>query len=175
MMIYKGKRIINKITGQQLTFTTTPSESQGKVLEMEMVFTKQGPEPPLHYHPSQDETFAIHSGEVNIRLNGTSRIYRSGDVIRISRNTPHAMWNTSNTPARITWRIEPAMRTANFFEDVFELVNAKNTGNKGEPALIDKISLAYEYSHEIRLSKPSFAVIRFLYVLFFPIIRIRRN
>ena len=68
-MAYSGKEISNSKTGQAIRFIQTAKDTQGQLLEMESSWKPFSKEPAPHFHPRQDETFTVISGELTVRIN----------------------------------------------------------------------------------------------------------
>jgi quercetin dioxygenase-like cupin family protein len=88
-----------------------------EVLEMEASYTGQGGFPPEHYHPRQDEFFAVLEGAVKAIVDGVELRYAAGDRFQIPAGTPHQM--AGDGSARVHWEIRPALRMAEFFEEAY--------------------------------------------------------
>ena len=86
-------------------------------LEMEARWDGSGGMPPMHLHPSQTETFTVLDGRLRTVVDGEERIYESGEQFVIPPGTPHQM--TGDGPAAVHWKIEPALRSPEFFELLF--------------------------------------------------------
>jgi quercetin dioxygenase-like cupin family protein len=154
-MAFKGELIHNNKTGQTLEFITTSNDSNGKLLEMCATYKPHSKEPPLHYHPMQDEQFVILEGEMCVRMNGKVITLKQGDSINIPRNTIHSMWNNSDKKAVVRWSAMPALKTEYFLETLMELSNNNKTNNQGKPSLWKSAQLALKYRNELRLAKTS--------------------
>lgn len=75
----------------------------------------------LHLHPHQDEHFEILAGMLSARVAGEERTYVVGEAFKISRGVPHRVCNQGRKPARIRWKVRPAMDTAVFLKAVYGL------------------------------------------------------
>jgi quercetin dioxygenase-like cupin family protein len=71
-MAYKNKTICNPVTGQNITFLQTATDTGGALLEMESVYNSTSKEPAPHYHPAQEEDFTVLEGSLSVKLNGTA-------------------------------------------------------------------------------------------------------
>ncbi|GAO42473.1 cupin domain-containing protein [Flavihumibacter petaseus] len=165
-MVYKGKKLTNSYSGQQLVFLRTAAETNGSMLEMEMTLMGNSPEPPLHYHPLQSEEFRILTGKLTVRMGDNVREYGKGQYFAIPSRTPHSMWNAGAEAVVVNWKVQPALETAEFFEQAYNL---------GKPGLIDKIALARKYAHVFRLSKPHPVMLWLLYILVYPMIWLKKK
>src|SRR3954463_3375401 len=117
-MAYKNKLISNPKTGQSIQFLKTAKETGGTLLEMETTYESRSKEPPAHYHPLQDEDFMVKQGVLNIRINGKLIVLQAGDSLHIQRKVVHSMWNESDQKAVVNWKVQPALETEYFFENM---------------------------------------------------------
>lgn len=167
VFISDNYQITNKVTGQVVKFLQSDDDPAG-ILEMETVYMPFSAEPPVHYHPYQEEYFQVLQGELTVRLNGEVKIYREGAVIHIRQNVKHSMWNTGFKAALVSWKVLPAMDTEDFLRTMTWLSNNGETNAKGVPPLPSMIFLLKKYRKIFRLNKPPMLVLRILYVLFIP-------
>jgi quercetin dioxygenase-like cupin family protein len=107
-------QVIEGPSGFRLRIVGTDEE----VLEMEATYGGTGGLPPEHFHPRQAERFEVLEGKVRAAVDGTERSYVAGDVFEVPAGTPHQM--TGDGPARINWQVRPALRTAEFFERLYD-------------------------------------------------------
>ena len=95
-----------------------------ELLAMDAVWVPGGGRPPKHHHPSQDEHFGVHEGELTVEAgDGPPVVLRAGDTFAIPARTVHRMWNSGDTQARATWEVRPARRTAEMFETMSGGIN----------------------------------------------------
>jgi mannose-6-phosphate isomerase-like protein (cupin superfamily) len=113
-----GDEIRNPVAGLTLRFLQTAADTDGELLEMEATYEPRLIEPPVHFHPRQEERFEILEGTVQAEIDGERRQLRSGDTLNVPAGTPHSMWNAGDVPARTRWETRPALRTEQFFEAV---------------------------------------------------------
>src|SRR4051794_19009643 len=109
-----------------------------EVLEMEATYGGTSGLPPEHFHPRQAERFEGLEGKVRAGVDGTEHSYEAGDVFEVPADTPHQM--TGDGPARVNWQVRPALRTAEFFERLYDT----------EPGAI--ADFLAEFSDEIRFT-----------------------
>jgi len=122
--------------GFRLRLIRTAAETGGDLLEMEATYGGTGALPPEHFHPRQVERFEVIEGSIRAIIDGTERRYAPGETFDVPAGTPHQM--TADEPSRMRWEIRPALRTAEFFEQLYA------TG--------DIAALLTEFSEEIRLT-----------------------
>lgn len=164
------KLIRNLITGQEITFTPVLPGVRGDTLTMGMAFNGIGDPPPMHFHPHQDEQFTVLSGWLVVQYATHITEYRSGDIIVIPRNTLHGMWNGYEGRTELYWEVFPAMRTAEFFQEVFGRTNERYLKNSKGLNFVQMIELANKYAAEFRLKHPPFWLVRLLYGILYPVL-----
>ncbi|RYY38584.1 MAG: cupin domain-containing protein [Chitinophagaceae bacterium] len=172
-MAYKDKTMHNSRNGQSFRFLHTAADTDGELLEMESSFSAHSKEPPLHYHPVQDETFTVLEGELTVRLGDGMHLLRAGDRLDIPRNQRHAMWNAGSVKAVVNWKVRPALDTEHFLETVTGLANDGKTNERGVPPLLQTSLLAQRYARVFRLARPSFALQRAVFLLLTPLARMK--
>ncbi|MFT3825629.1 MAG: cupin domain-containing protein [Chitinophagaceae bacterium] len=167
-MAYKGKILKNKHTGQQLTFLQTARSTQGRLLEMEAVFNPHSGEPPMHYHPRQEEHFMIIQGQLTVKIGGETKTLRAGDSLHIPEHTAHAMWNNSDELTIVNWKVSPALDTEYFLETLTGLAADGKTDSRGKPGLFQTVLIANHYTRVFRLAKPSRIIQRIVFTVLTP-------
>ncbi len=110
----------------RLEFTTTGADSQGQLHEMRATYRPGSALPPAHLHPQQSEHFAVLQGEMWFRVDGRETTLRAGDTIDIPAGSVHQMRNPGAVDAVVTWETRPALRTAEFHQQMAE---ARRTGD----------------------------------------------
>jgi quercetin dioxygenase-like cupin family protein len=85
-----------------------------ELLAMVAAYEGTGDLPPKHHHPNQDEHFTVLEGRVRTVIAGEVRSYGEGESFDVPAGTTHQMGGEG--PARISWEVRPALRTAEFFE-----------------------------------------------------------
>jgi len=166
-MAYKNKIITNPLVGQNIKFLQTAKDTGGKLLEMEAAYRPYSKEPPLHYHPHQEEDFLIIKGQMTVRLAGKILLLNEGDTLHIPASTVHSMWNNSAGTAVVNWKVRPAMNTEYFFENASGLASDKKR-HKRMRSILQKSLLANKYSRIFRLSRPSFFIQKLIFIILAP-------
>src|SRR3954467_13575474 len=113
-MATAGHELRNPHTGQTLIFRRTAADTGGELLEVESTWEQQGPQPPAHFHPSQEERFEVLEGALEAEIDGERRTLSQGDELVLPAGTVHSMWNAGPGPARASWVTRPALRTEQF-------------------------------------------------------------
>jgi mannose-6-phosphate isomerase-like protein (cupin superfamily) len=167
-MAYKNKLIQNRKTGQDIRFLQTAMETNGGLLEMETTYHAASKEPPLHYHPYQQEAFTVMAGEISIRLNGQIKILKAGESLHLPENTVHSMWSHSGAKAVVNWKVRPALNTEHFLETVMGLAADGRTNAWGKPSLLQAALMANKFVKVFRLARPPFLVQRLVFYVLAP-------
>ncbi|MCW3023488.1 MAG: hypothetical protein JWR30_2810 [Conexibacter sp.] len=126
-----------------------------ELLEVEAEWGAAEHRPLAHVHAAQDERFVVHEGELTIDAGGQRRTLRAGDTADVARGTPHRMWNSGTTPARATWQIRPALRTADFWTAVDAARRTRPTDAHGMLTPVAAAPLLHEYRTEFALALPA--------------------
>jgi mannose-6-phosphate isomerase-like protein (cupin superfamily) len=130
---------------EHLTLTTVTPE----LLELEATWEPSDAHRPLlHRHPSQDEHFVVHEGELTALVGGVEHVLRAGDTLDVPRGTPHSMHNAGARTARATWQVRPALRTAQLWSALDAIGRA---GDGAQPTPEEGAALLQEYAPEFEL------------------------
>ncbi|PWS26117.1 cupin domain-containing protein [Pedobacter yonginense] len=167
-MAFRDKIIVNPISGQTIRFLQTMRDTNGQFLEMEATYTAHSKVPARHFHPFQEETFIILSGNLKVQLEGHLLDLKKGDKLNIPRNKVHAMWNDTNEIAIVNWKVEPAMNTEHLLETTFGLVAEGKINKKILPNILQVALIANRYNKVFRLKNPPFIIQQFLFLLLAP-------
>ena len=141
-----GQVLINPVTGETITFV----RPDGPVFEAVMEVTPGGSPPAAHFHPRSTETFRMHEGVCRAVIGGEERVLRAGDVAVVPPGVPH-IWEAVE-PVKMTVTIEPSLRAAEFFEDLFGLVRAGYADEKGLPTPLHFAVLCDDYRDLVYLA-----------------------
>lgn len=110
----KADRVL-KSTTLRREFLVTGDETDGRLVEMRVTYHARSPFPPPHLHPSQTETFVVEEGEMMVRLDGHESTLRCGNTLVVPPGSVHQMRNATGAPTIVNWKVEPALRTTEFF------------------------------------------------------------
>lgn len=152
-------------SGERLIFRTTAAETNGELLEMEATYNPHSPQPPLHYHPYQEEQFKVLSGTFRVKVGDKEDVYQAGDEFTVPANTLHWMHNVSDEEGRLRWQIRPAMESQAFFATMWGLAADGKTNASGVPNLLQLAVILDAYRDEFRVSRPPYLIQRLLFSL----------
>jgi quercetin dioxygenase-like cupin family protein len=154
--------------GFRLRFTRTAADTNGELLEMEATYGGTGELPPEHLHPAQVEHFEVLEGAVRTIIRGDEHVYRQGDTFEVPAGTPHQL--TSDEPARMRWEVQPALRTEQFFEELYGVGSGGAVG-----VFLRRTSVLADFRDEFRLTKLPDPLQRALFAAIAPLGRRLRN
>lgn len=157
-----GDTFVNR-AGEQLIFRQTGRETNGELLEVEVVYRPHATPPPPHYHPLQEERFRVLQGSIRTLIDREERTYVPGEEFVIPAGFSHAMHNISAEPGRVVWQTRPALQTEAFFETLWGLARDGKTNLNGVPSLLQLAVLLQAYEQEFRLTRPPYAVQRIVW------------
>lgn len=167
-MAFKGKKISNPKSGQDITFIQTRKDTHGELLEMESTYQAHSKEPMAHYHPFQSEDFIVLQGELTVKIDGEQKILKQGDSVYIPATVAHAMWNDSRTKTIVNWKVRPALDTEYLLETGCGLAADHKTKENGMPGLMQIAMMMNTFSRVFRLAKPPYFIQKILFGLISP-------
>ncbi len=86
----------------------------------------------VHVHPSQEDSYEVLSGTLDVFLDGRWRGLGPGDSVRIPKGTAHAIRNSSGGPTRVLNTYDPGQRFLESQECLERLIRGgKLTGRSG--------------------------------------------
>lgn len=168
-MLYKGSKIVNKRTGQQMIFLKTWAETNGTQLQIECFSPPAAAREPEHIHPRQENRFHIISGKLLFLINGKEITAGPGETISVPKNTPHCFCNPFTDDAHYIQEFYPALKTDRLFETFFELAERDKLDHKGAPNIFRTAQLMLFFKNEIRISKPAWFIQKIIFSLLSPI------
>lgn len=141
-----NKTITNPVLKDQVTFTQTSRETNGRITSL-LVTLMPGGGTPMHYHRQFAESFAVVEGELTLWIRKEKIILRQGQKFTVEKNVVHRFSNGSGMAVTFTTVIVPGSRG---FEQslriLYGLARDGATDAKGQPkslvtlAVISKMS-----------------------------------
>ena len=144
-MARKGSTISNSITGEQITWIETASDTNGARLVCDFSVRAGGKLPVTHLHPQQSERFEMSSGRFWIERKGEVNVMGPGDTITIAQGEPHTWWNEGAETAHMRVTFTPALNTETFLEQFFGLCNDGRAKADGTPAFLQIMAMANRF------------------------------
>ncbi len=174
-MAHKGLRLDNQLTGEDLLFLETSSDTGGAYLEVKSIFHYATIEPPGHYHPNQEEIITVLTGVISVRLDGQLRVAAEGDTIYIPKGAKHSVFNAHNQEAVIQWKLIPALNSEYVLENLTILSNKGVTKENGKLGLFCRSRITEKFPGEFRWAKPSWPMQKIAIFLFYPLINVMKG
>lgn len=141
--------------------TRSTADTAGELFEATNWIDAEFPGPPVHVHPTAEESYAVVEGELEVLMDGRWSAVRAGEKATVPAGVPHSVRNASGEPARIVNIHQPAQRFEEFFRDMHRLIQEgkiKRLPPKEPRSAIYAAMLFAEYPGEIRTTKPPNAV-----------------
>lgn len=105
---------------QQIKLTGNETNGQLTVIIQEL---PAGIFVPKHVHQFEDENFQVMEGEVEFEIGNDTVTLKSGDMIYLPKNQPHAIRNSGSVTAKVRLNIVPAG-----LEEMFKELNDLPSG-----------------------------------------------
>jgi mannose-6-phosphate isomerase-like protein (cupin superfamily) len=142
-----GDELVNPVAGSRTLFVATAASTDGDHVEVEQTYRPHSPAPPLHLHPSQDESFRVLQGRLRAVVDGVEQDLGPGDELFVPRGTPHQMWGDADEPTVVRWRTSPALRTDRLYCDLWSAAAETDF----QPDLLRAYQVALAYAEELQL------------------------
>lgn len=127
------KTITNPVIKDQVTFTQTAHETNGRISTL-LVRLMPGGGTPLHYHKNFSETFIVVEGELTLTVNGKAISLTGGQKITVEKGIVHRFSNGSAAPVTFTTVIVPGSTGfENSLRILYGLASDGKTDSKGIP------------------------------------------
>jgi len=135
----EGKMVL--VPGHKITHKVSGADTDGaySLLEVEL----DGDGPPQHIHKTEDESFYVLEGEINVLLGERTFKAKAGTFIRIPRGTVHTFWRVEKKNAKLLAMFSPA-GFEKFFDEAIDL-DVTDT----EAYVVKAKALAKKYHMEI--------------------------
>lgn len=172
MVVGESQGIENPIAGERVTFLRRGEDTDGELVELELVADPFAAGPPEHVHENQDESFEILAGTVTGTLDGEPFTASAGESFVISAGTPHRWWNDGHEALRARVEVRPAMEIAEFLETVYGLAADGKTNAKGIPNPLQMAVIADHYWETNHLVSPPAPIQKLVFGLLAPIGRL---
>src|SRR5213593_1876154 len=102
--------------GMRISFLRTAAETDGELLEYEVVGRPRGFPAQAHVHPRQSERHEVVSGQLQVRIHGRDRVLGPGESIEIPAGTPHRHYAAGPGEGHVRVQLRPALRTEDLLE-----------------------------------------------------------
>ena len=152
-MARAGDTIEHPLTGERIIFLKTGADTNGELLQLEVLFQPGGGPPAEHVHHCQDESFRVLSGTTRFRVNGEERTAQAGESVLVPKGTRHVWWNSGTDVARTIVEFRPALKTDEFFESFWGLAQDGLVNARGMPTPLRMAVILDHYLDELHLAR----------------------
>ena len=118
MILGPGEGKVVPVPGHKITHKISGEDTDGaySLLEAEL----DGDGPPQHIHKTEDESFYVLEGEINVLLGERTFIAKAGTFVRIPRGTRHTFCRVEKKNAKLLAIFTPA-GFEKFFDEAVDL------------------------------------------------------
>ena len=121
--------------------------------------------PPVHVHPTAEESYEVIEGALDVFVDGTWRTLRAGESANVPAGVPHTLRNATSEPVRLVNIHRPALQFESFFREMHGLIRQgkiKRMPPKEPRSAIYAAMLFGKYPDEMRVIKPPNGVFKAL-------------
>ena len=162
-MARSGDVLEHPVTGERIVWRRVARETNGELLQGELIAVPGGHPAAAHVHPHQEEKFEVLAGTLQLVVDGRRSTLGPGDVAVIPPGRSHTWWNVGDEEARVLGEFRPALRTEMFFETLFGLARDGKVNSKGLPNFLRLAVIMQEYDEEMLLARPPTVVQKALF------------
>jgi quercetin dioxygenase-like cupin family protein len=137
-----------RIGALELNFLLDGDDTEGTLVQFEMIAPPKVKVPAPHFHVAVDETVYILEGTLTQTIGSETREMNPGDKCFIKRGVVHGFDNLHDKPARVLYTLSPALIGPAYFREIAAVINA------GGPPDMQKV-LAIMQSHGLEPVKPA--------------------
>jgi len=143
--------------GMWWEITRSTVDTSGELFEATNWVEPRMPGPPVHVHPTAQESYEVIEGALEVFMDGKWSPVRAGETATVAAGVPHSVRNATDQPAEIINIHQPAQRFESFFRDMHRLIHEgkiKHLPPKEPRSAIYAAMLFGKYPDEIRATKP---------------------
>lgn len=118
----------------------SPGHETGGALFMWETLTPFGAIVPPHIHTVEDEYIYVVEGQLEVTIGGETYPVHPGDLVKLPRNTPHAVRSAGPGLTKSLWTVTPAGK----MESLFRSLAALPANQPPDPEKIVQIFLAHD-------------------------------
>jgi mannose-6-phosphate isomerase-like protein (cupin superfamily) len=121
--------------------------------------------PPVHVHPTAEESYEVTEGALDILVDGKWRTLQPGESASVPAGIPHTLRNATTEPVRLLNIHRPALQFESLFREMQDLIRQgkiKRLPPKEPRSAIYVAMLFGKYQDEIRVTNPPNGVFKAL-------------
>jgi quercetin dioxygenase-like cupin family protein len=142
--------IVNPLSGEHIVIRRTAAQTDGEVLDWELLLAPGGKVPSSHAHPQQEETFTVLEGRMRFRVGWRRLILTPGERLRVPPGTVHHFANAGRTAARVAVESRPALDMAELLQTAAALAQDQHAAGRALPRPLDLALFMTDFEHEVR-------------------------
>jgi len=148
--------------GMRIVFRRTAAETNGELLEYDVVGRPRGFVVQGHVHPGQEERQEVIAGANGLAIDGSNRVYGLGESFVVRPGTPHRHFPAGSHAGHVRVELRPALHTEEFLERLAELDRDGQITSRGRLRPAAAARMVLDFEQEGRASRPPVAVQRAL-------------
>jgi quercetin dioxygenase-like cupin family protein len=145
--------------------TRSTADTSGDLFEATNWIDAQMTGPPVHVHPTAEESYEVIEGALDVCVDGEWRTVRAGETAIAPAGAPHTLRNATTEQVRLVNIHRPALQFESFFREMHSLIQQgkiKRLPPKEPRSAIYAAMRFAKYPNEIRVTKPPNAVFKAL-------------
>lgn len=142
--------IHNPLSGEQIVIRRSAEQTNGEVLDWELLLAPGGKVPSSHAHPEQTETFTVLEGRMKFRVGWRRMIVTPGQRVCVPPGTVHHFANAGPIPARLAVESRPALAMAELLETAAALAQEQQAAGRALPRLVELALFMADFEREVR-------------------------
>lgn len=155
----RGDRELDFHPGMEMRWQITRStaDTGGELFEATNWLDPGMAGPPVHVHPTAEDSFEVIEGALDFCVGGKWRTLRAGESATAPAGVPHTLRPATGEPVRAVNIHRPALQFESFFREMHDLIRQgkiKHLPPKEPGSAIYVAMLFAKYPNEIRVVKP---------------------
>ena len=145
--------------------TRSTADTGGELFEATNWLDARMTGPPVHVHPTAEESYEVIEGALDVFVDGEWRTLRAGETATAPAGVPHTLRSATAEPVRLVNIHRPALQFESFFRQMHALIHQgkiKRLPPKEPRSAIYVAMLFSEHPNEIRATKPPNGVFKAL-------------
>ena len=103
--------------------TRSTADTGGELFEATNWLDARMTGPPVHVHPTAEESYEVIEGALDVFVDGEWRTLRAGETATAPAGVPHTLRNATAEPVRLVNIHRPALQFESFFRQMHALIH----------------------------------------------------
>jgi uncharacterized protein YndB with AHSA1/START domain/quercetin dioxygenase-like cupin family protein len=148
--------------GLRIELRRTAEQTQGELVEFDVVGRARGFITQAHVHEAQTERHEVIEGTMRLVIDGREHLLRAGDTMEVPAGSSHRQLPGDDSDSRVRVRLRPAGNTEAFLARLGEMSAQGQLTRRGYPRPLAGAALVRDFGHEGHAAKPPLRVQRAL-------------